>query len=72
MKTTTIAYLLWLLGLVGLCGIHRFYADRPVTGVIWFLTGGLCFIGQIVDLFLIPGMIDEVNLKNRAIMGNLS
>ena len=49
-----IAYLLWLLGLAGIAGVHRFYSGRWVTGLIWLFTGGLCFVGQIVDLFLIP------------------
>ena len=49
-----IAYLLWLLGFIGLAGIHRFYTGRWVTGLIWVFTCGLCCIGQVVDLFLIP------------------
>ncbi len=49
-----IAYLLWLLCLVGVCGAHRFYTGRWVTGIIWLLTGGLLLFGQIVDLLLIP------------------
>ena len=68
MKNSTTAYLLWLLCLIGICGIHRFYVDKPISGVIWLLTGGLCFVGQLVDLFLIPGMTDEVNLKYRGTM----
>ena len=50
-----IAYLLWLLCFAGLCGAHRFYSGRWVTGLIWIFTGGLLLIGQIIDLFLIPG-----------------
>ncbi len=50
-----IAYLLWLLCFVGLCGIHRFYSGRWLTGLIWLFTGGLLLIGQLVDLVLIPG-----------------
>ena len=53
--TPGIAYLLWCLCFIGFCGIHRFYSGRWVTGLIWVLTGGLLLIGQIVDLFLIPG-----------------
>jgi TM2 domain-containing membrane protein YozV len=49
------AYLLWFLCLIGLCGVHRFYTGRWVTGIIWILTGGLLLIGQLIDLFLIPG-----------------
>lgn len=48
-----IGYLLWLFGF---SGAHRFYYGRPVTGVIWFFTGGLFLIGWIIDLFLIPSM----------------
>jgi TM2 domain-containing membrane protein YozV len=49
----TVGYLLWIFGFTG---AHRFYFGRPVTGAIWFFTGGLFLIGWIVDLFLIPGM----------------
>jgi TM2 domain-containing membrane protein YozV len=52
-------YLLWALGLIGFCGIHRFYMGRPVTGLIWLFTGGLLFVGQIVDLILLPGMAED-------------
>lgn len=53
--TPGIAYLLWCLCFVGFCGIHRFYTGRWVTGIIWVFTVGLLLIGQIIDLFLIPG-----------------
>jgi TM2 domain-containing membrane protein YozV len=61
MKTATTAYILWLLIFVGLGGIHRIYAGRVITGLIWLFTGGLFLIGQIIDLFLIPGMIARAN-----------
>jgi TM2 domain-containing membrane protein YozV len=61
MKSTTTAYLLWLLIFVGLGGIHRIYAGRVITGLIWLFTGGLFLVGQIIDLFLIPGMIRRAN-----------
>lgn len=61
MKDKSLAYILWLLCLVGLCGVHRMYAGKWITGIIWLLTGGLLFIGQLVDLFLIPGMIERAN-----------
>ena len=37
-------------------GSHRFYFGKPISGTIWFFTGGLLGIGWIIDLFLIPGM----------------
>lgn len=48
-----IGYILWIFGFMG---AHRFYYGRPITGIIWFFTLGLFFIGWIIDLFLIPSM----------------
>ena len=55
-----IGYLLWLFGFLG---AHRFYYGRPVSGTIWFFTLGLLGIGWLVDLFLIPGMDCEADLR---------
>ena len=63
MKSTGTSYLLWLLCLIGFCGIHRLYNGRIITGVIWLLTGGLFMIGQIIDLFLIPGIVERANAE---------
>lgn len=65
MRSTTAAYLLWCLIFVGLGGIHRLYAGKVLTGLLWLFTGGLFLIGQIIDLFLIPGMIEMANLKRK-------
>jgi TM2 domain-containing membrane protein YozV len=48
-----LGYLLWIFGFIG---AHRFYYGKKITGVIWFFTLGLLFIGWIIDLFLIPSM----------------
>ncbi len=48
-----LGYLLWIFGIIG---AHRFYYGKQVTGVIWFFTFGLFFIGWIIDLLLIPSM----------------
>lgn len=56
----TIGYLLWAFGFLG---AHRFYYGRPVTGTIWFFTLGLLFVGWIVDLFLIPSMDRQADLR---------
>jgi TM2 domain-containing membrane protein YozV len=60
-KSSGTAYLLWLLMFIGLCGIHRLYCRKTVTGVIWLLTLGVVGIGQFIDLILIPGMVDKAN-----------
>lgn len=58
--STAIGYVLWIFGFLG---AHRFYFGKPVTGTIWFFTGGLLFIGWIIDLFLIPSMDEEADTK---------
>ncbi len=57
-----IGYLFWI---IGFTGAHRFYFGKPLTGVLWFFTGGLFLIGWIVDLFLIPGMAEQANRRYR-------
>jgi len=59
----SIGYILWLFGFTG---AHRFYYGKPVTGTIYFFTFGLFLIGWIVDVFLIPGMDREADLRFRA------
>ena len=63
MKKNLVAYLLWFLGGFGVLGLHRFYLGRWVTGLIWLFTGGVFFIGAIIDLFLIPSMVQVENLS---------
>ena len=53
-------YLLWIFGFIG---AHRFYYGRQITGVIWFFTLGLLFVGWIIDLFLIPGMARDADRR---------
>jgi len=53
-------YLLWIFGFLGM---HRFYYGRPISGTIYFFTLGLLFIGWIVDLFLIPKMDREADIR---------
>lgn len=48
-----LGYILWIFGFTG---SHRFYYGKPITGTIWFFTLGLCGIGWLIDIFLIPGM----------------
>ncbi len=65
MRSTPISYLLWLLGLVGFCGIHRFYNGKWITGLLYLFTFGFLFIGQLIDLILIPLMTSRANFRSR-------
>jgi TM2 domain-containing membrane protein YozV len=65
MKSTAVAYILCILGFFAVAGLHRFYAGKWITGLIWLFTDGLLVIGTIVDLFLIPGMIERANINRR-------
>jgi TM2 domain-containing membrane protein YozV len=55
-----IGYLLWIFGFLG---AHRFYYGKPISGTLYFFTLGLFFIGWIVDLFLIPGMDRDADIR---------
>lgn len=55
-----VGYLLWIFGFLG---SHRFYYGRPITGTIWLFTLGLLGIGWIIDLFLIPSMDREADIR---------
>ena len=73
-KSSGTAFLLWLTCLVGVCGVHRFYLGRYATGVLWLLTFGLLGIGQLIDLFLINGMVrrdQEADLDARLLQAAL-
>ncbi|WP_428267731.1 TM2 domain-containing protein [Haliangium sp.] len=62
-----LAFLLWLSCFMGFCGIHRFYLGRPVSGFFYLVTFGFLGFGQLIDLFLLPGMVDEENRKHAAL-----
>ncbi|MBW1881580.1 MAG: TM2 domain-containing protein [Deltaproteobacteria bacterium] len=53
------AYILLLLGWFGLCGLHRFYLGRWVSGLVWLLTFGLLGFGQVIDIFFVPRMAED-------------
>ena len=60
-RSLGLTYLFWAMGLFGLNGVHRFYCRKPVSGGIWLMSLGIVGIGQMVDLFLIPSMVEEAN-----------
>lgn len=63
------AYGLWCLCFFSVCGIHRLYARRYFSGCFYLITLGFFGLGQFLDLFFIPSMIDEENLKIKALYG---
>jgi TM2 domain-containing membrane protein YozV len=62
-RSVEAGYCFWLLCLIGLCGMHRFYAGKWVTGLLWLFTGGFLLVGQLIDLILIPRMIEKKNVE---------
>ena len=71
MYSLGLAYLLWAIGGFGTLGLHRFYLRRHGTGVLWLLTGGVFWIGAVVDLFRLPTMVREAEREedNRELPG---
>ena len=55
------AYLLGCTCLFGFCGGQRFYAGKLGSGLLYLFTFGLFGFGQLIDLALIPGMVNERN-----------
>jgi TM2 domain-containing membrane protein YozV len=59
----TIGYILWIFGFTG---SHRFYYGKPISGTLYLFTLGLLGIGWLIDLFLIPAMDREADLRFEA------
>ena len=55
--------LLCLIGLIGVAGVHRFVIGNVGLGILYFLTGGLCLIGTIVDAINHKDLALEYNGK---------
>jgi len=55
-----IGYILWIFGFTG---SERFYYGKPISGTIYFFTFGLLGIGWFLDLFLIPSMARQADLR---------
>ncbi|WP_216904619.1 TM2 domain-containing protein [Synechococcus sp. CCY 9618] len=60
-RSVALSYLFWCTCFVGVCGLQRFYNRKPASGVLWLLTFGLCGIGQLLDLILVPDMVRQAN-----------
>jgi len=55
-----VGYAVWIFGFLG---AHRFYYGRQISGTIYLFTFGLFFIGWFIDLFLIPGMNRDADIR---------
>src|SRR3712207_211495 len=52
-----------LIGFLGFAGIHRFIVGDIGWGILYFFTGGLCFIGTIVDAIKYRSIAFDANIK---------
>jgi TM2 domain-containing membrane protein YozV len=52
-----------IIGLLGIAGIQRFVLNQVGMGILYFLTGGLCLIGTIVDIVNHRRLSFEYNSK---------
>ncbi|AFY34787.1 TM2 domain-containing protein [Calothrix sp. PCC 7507] len=64
-----VSYILCAAWFFGFGGLHRLYNGKIGTGVLWLCTFGIFGIGQFIDVLLIPGIVDEYDLKLRASTG---
>ena len=71
MNTNRLAtsYILCAVWVFGLAGLQRLYNGKIGTGLLYLLTWGVFGIGQFVDLFMIPSMVEEHDLKLKAKLG---
>ena len=63
MKSKGTAYLLWIVGLFGILGLHHFYLGKPIKGLIWLFTGGVFGLGALIDLFTLGSQVEGQNTK---------
>lgn len=58
--SVAVGYILWIFGFMG---AHRFYYGKTKTGILYFCTFGVLGIGWVIDVFLIPTMDKEADIK---------
>jgi len=52
-----------LLTFLGIFGIHRFYQGKIITGILYLVSGGLCFIGVIYDYWTLNEQVSAQNAE---------
>lgn len=57
----------WLLLIfLGVFGVHRFYMQKWISGLIYLLTGGLFLIGWLYDLWTLN---EQISMRNTEMRG---
>ena len=59
-----LAYAMWFMCIVGICGMQRLYLGQTGLGLAMLFTFGFCGIGQLFDVFLIPQTVARFNEQN--------
>lgn len=64
MFSLSITRLLWALSLF-IPGLHRFYLGKIGSGLLYFFTWNLGFLGFLIDGVSLPSLVAEANLKEK-------
>jgi TM2 domain-containing membrane protein YozV len=59
-----------LIGFLGFAGIQRFVIDEIFMGILYFITGGFCGIGTIIDAIRYKELAFEYNRKMARLVYN--
>lgn len=60
-----------LIGFLGLAGVQRFVMEDIGMGILYFFTGGLCWIGTIIDLINNDKITTNYNRKKAVEASNM-
>jgi hypothetical protein len=53
----------FLLTFLGIFGIHRFYMEKWITGILYLVTGGLLGLGILYDFWTLNEQVSEINRR---------
>jgi TM2 domain-containing membrane protein YozV len=52
-----------LLTFLGVFGIHKFYLEKWLLGILYLCTFGFLGLGYLYDLWTLNGQVDEINRR---------
>ncbi|MCX6140986.1 MAG: TM2 domain-containing protein [Candidatus Kapabacteria bacterium] len=70
-KEPQMILILAIVGFIGIAGIHRFVIGNIGLGILYVLTGGLCWIGTIVDIVNYRKLAAEYNQQQAYEVANI-